>query len=79
MELTDLLLELWLSLVLFITMFVRALTGKGRGRSGCGRLASGKMYKHLFRFAFLERGWEIMHVTFFFAIVHEVFEFREVF
>ena len=38
-----------------------------------------KMYKHLFRFAFLEGGWEIMHVAFFFAIVCEVFEFREVF
>ena len=51
-------------------MFVRTLTGKGKGRSGCGRLAIGKMYKHLlFRFAFLEGGWEIMHVAFFFAIV----------
>ena len=39
-------------------MFVRTLTGKGKGRSGCGRLAIGKMYKHLFRFAFLEGGWE---------------------
>ena len=29
----------------------------------------GKMYKHLFRFAFLDRGWEIIHVAFFFAIV----------
>ena len=44
----DLLLEFWLSLVLlFITMFVRTLTGKGKGRSGCGRLAIDKMYKHL--------------------------------
>ena len=61
-------------------MFVRTLTGKGKGRSGCGRLAIGKMYKHLFRFAFLEGGWEIMHVAFFFAmIVCEVFDFREVF
>ena len=60
-------------------MFVRTLTGKGKGRSGCGRFAIGKMYKHLFRFAFLEGGWEIMHVAFFFTIVCEVFEFREVF
>ena len=65
--------------MLFITMFVWTLTGKGKGRSGCGRLAIGKMNKHLFRFVFLEGGWEIMHVAFFFAIVCEVFEFREVF
>ena len=60
-------------------MFVRTLTGKGKGRGGCGRLAIGKMYKHLFRFAFWGGGWEIMHVAFFFAIVCKVFEFREVF
>ena len=52
----------WLSLVLLVlfvvTIFVRALTGKGG--SGCGRLPIGKMYKHLLRFAFLEGGWEIV-------------------
>ena len=59
-------------------MFVRTLTGKEKGRSGCGRLAIGKMYKHLFLFAVLEGGWETMHVAFFFAIVCEKsFEFRE--
>ena len=55
-------MELWLSLVLlflFVTMFVRTLTGK-RG-SGCGSLATGKMYQHLFRFAFLEGSWEIVY------------------
>ena len=55
-------MEFWLSLVflvLFITMFVRTLTGKGG--SGCGRLAIGKMYKHLFRFAFWGGGWEIVY------------------
>ena len=46
-------------LVLFITMFVRTLTGKGG--SGCGRLVIGKMYKHLFRFAFLEGGWKLIY------------------
>ena len=40
-------------------MFVRTLTGKGG--SGCGMLAIGKIYKHLFRFAFLEGGWEIIY------------------
>ena len=58
----DFLVEFWLSLVLlvlFVTMFVRTLTGKGG--SGCGRLAIGKMYKHLFRFAFSEGGWEIVY------------------
>ena len=32
-----------------------------------------------YHIAFLEGGWEIMHVAFFFAIVCEVVEFREVF
>ena len=40
-------------------MVFRTLTGKGE--SGCGRLAIGKMYKRLFRFAFLEGGWGIVN------------------
>ena len=56
-------MEFWLSLVflvLFITMFVRTLTRKGG--SGCGRLAIGKICKHLlFRFGFMEGGWEIVY------------------
>ena len=41
-------------------MFVRTLTRKGG--SGCGRLAIGKICKHLlFRFGFMEGGWEIVY------------------